>query len=198
MAASAFYVSDDDPGSKREILKATLKLFARDGIDGTNIRAIAAEAGYTNPALFKFFDNKESLALYLFERCFHECLLAIRATLAEKASFPARMRATVRGFAAFVDAYPEAFFYVHDNSRRLLPKASETTRKHTVVGEFRKLLRQGRSEGVVNDGVPLEIQLAAVTGFLFQIARSSYFGDFKGDLSRHAGGIEAMIARMLA
>ena len=68
--ALPFYVEPTDPPSKQELLKAALKLFARDGVRESSIRAVAAEAGFTNPVLFKYFDGKEALALHLFERCY--------------------------------------------------------------------------------------------------------------------------------
>ena len=68
-AAPRFYVRDDDPPAKREILSAALKLFSRRGLAATSIRDIAEESGYTNPALYKHFESKEELALHLFETC---------------------------------------------------------------------------------------------------------------------------------
>ena len=197
MNATPFYHLDGDPPSKRALLTAALKLFARDGVAGTNIRAIASEAGYTNPSLFKFFDGKGALALYLFERCYAECLSAMRATLNKKCTFEENMRATVRGLVAFVDSEPEVFFFVHENLRHYLPVASEETRKHTILGEFRKLLVQGRREGTVNSDVAIEIQIAAVTGFLFQLARLHYFGELERDLTSESDDIETTIFKML-
>jgi AcrR family transcriptional regulator len=52
-----FFIMPDDPPSKRAILNAAFKLFVRDGYDATNIREIGKEAGYSNPALFKFFKS---------------------------------------------------------------------------------------------------------------------------------------------
>jgi AcrR family transcriptional regulator len=198
VATSPVYHSDSDPPSKRALLTAALKLFARDGVTGTNIRAIASEAGYTNPSLFKFFDGKEALALYLFERCYTECLSAMRATLDKKRTFEANMRSTVRGLIAFVDSDPEVFFFVYENLRHFWPIASEETRKHSMIGEFRKLLLQGRREGIVSSDVAIEIQIAAVTGFLFQLARLHYFGEIKGDLTSDSDDIENTILKMIA
>jgi hypothetical protein len=48
-----FYVEPTDPPSKQELLKAALKLFARDGVRESSIRAVAAEAGFTKPVVFK-------------------------------------------------------------------------------------------------------------------------------------------------
>ena len=47
-----FYIPEDDPPAKRQILRAAMKLFSERGLDGTSIRDIARESGFTNPALF--------------------------------------------------------------------------------------------------------------------------------------------------
>jgi AcrR family transcriptional regulator len=64
-----FYIREDDPPAKRQILRAAMKLFSAHGLDATSIRDIARESGYTNPALYKHFAGKEELALHLFETC---------------------------------------------------------------------------------------------------------------------------------
>src|SRR5215467_3206324 len=64
-----FYVREEDAPAKRQILCAAMKLFADRGLNGTSIRDIARESGYTNPALYKHFASKEELALHLFETC---------------------------------------------------------------------------------------------------------------------------------
>jgi AcrR family transcriptional regulator len=53
-------------GSGRElkrglILAAARKVFEAEGLDGASLRAIAAEAGYTPPALYFHFDSKEAI-----------------------------------------------------------------------------------------------------------------------------------------
>src|SRR5438034_7729582 len=64
-----FYISENDPPAKREILRAAMKLFSERGLAATSIRDIAQESGFTNPALYKHFVGKEELALHLFETC---------------------------------------------------------------------------------------------------------------------------------
>src|SRR6188474_2512609 len=64
-----FYIREDDPPAKRQILRAAMKLFSERGFAATSIRTIAEESGYTNPALYKHFAGKEELALHLFETC---------------------------------------------------------------------------------------------------------------------------------
>jgi AcrR family transcriptional regulator len=54
--------------TKRAILAAALKLFAEKGFYHTSTRAISRKAGIAEGTLFNYFETKEDLALYFFER----------------------------------------------------------------------------------------------------------------------------------
>lgn len=194
---SAFYISPGDPPSKRAILTTALETFARDGIAATSVRAIAEAAGYTNPALFKFFKTKDELALYLFERCYRENLRVLELALSTHTGFHSRLRAALIAMTAFVDEQPEAFFFVQDNLRAMWPKLSKAASKTSMLREFRALIELGRSEGLVNKVTPIELQLAAMVGFLSQLARMNYFDELHSGITTQVDHIEAMIFVML-
>ena len=50
------------------ILDAAAEVFARDGLEGTSMRALAREAGYTAGAIYFHFDSKEAIYAALLER----------------------------------------------------------------------------------------------------------------------------------
>src|SRR6202041_1329074 len=54
--------------NKQAILAAALKLFAEKGFYNTSTRAISRKAGIAEGTLFNYFETKEDLALYFFER----------------------------------------------------------------------------------------------------------------------------------
>lgn len=75
------------------MLDAAAKVFARKGFSGAKISEIAHEAGYTAPALYKYFAGKEQIfealvlhAIELVERHFAE-LPAVRPSLPEEVEF---------------------------------------------------------------------------------------------------------------
>jgi AcrR family transcriptional regulator len=88
------------------ILEAARKVFEAEGLDGASLRAIAAEAGYTPPALYFHFDSKEAI--------YAEVLQASLASLSEvvtQAVVPARepderLRAAARAFFDFYAGNP--------------------------------------------------------------------------------------------
>lgn len=46
----------------RQLLQAALKIFARDGIDGSSVADIAEAAGVAKGSVYLYFDSKEALA----------------------------------------------------------------------------------------------------------------------------------------
>src|SRR3954470_9086953 len=101
--ALPFFVEPTDPPSKQELLKAALKLFARDGVRESSIRAVAEEAGFTNPVLFKYFDGKDALAIFLFERCYLRLVRETMTALAEANTLRARLSRLIARVLALVD-----------------------------------------------------------------------------------------------
>jgi AcrR family transcriptional regulator len=57
--------SDAKLATRRRILEAARRLFARDGFDGAATRDLAREAGIASGTLFNYFPTKEALALSL-------------------------------------------------------------------------------------------------------------------------------------
>ena len=119
--ALPFFVEPTDPPSKQELLKAALKLFARDGVRESSIRAVAKEAGFTNPVLFKYFDGKDALALHLFERCYLRLSREATGALSEGGTFRDRLRRLVERVLALLDESPEAAEVVCDHGTVRFP-----------------------------------------------------------------------------
>ena len=90
-----FFVREEDPPAKRQILRAAMTLFSERGLAGTSIRDIARESGYTNPALYKHFASNDELALYLFETCHRRLWAKCNAARREPKVGPASRQAGV-------------------------------------------------------------------------------------------------------
>jgi AcrR family transcriptional regulator len=51
----------DHEARREEVLEATWRVMARSGLDGTNLRDIAAEAGYSTGVIAHYFRNKDDV-----------------------------------------------------------------------------------------------------------------------------------------
>jgi AcrR family transcriptional regulator len=193
VSALPFYVEPTDPPSKQELLKAALKLFARDGVRESSIRAVAQEAGFTNPVLFKYFDGKEALALHLFERCYLRLVREVKAALGAGGTFRARLGRLITAVLALLDESPEALLFVNEELRRYWPLMSPAARRSSLIGIMRKFFE----EGAVTKAVDHTLLVAAFWGLLGQFARMHAFGEWKGPAVDVAPQLEALVFKML-
>ena len=54
----------DHDAQRRRFAEATMRLVARDGLEGVTMRAVAAEAGLSYGSLFHYFESKDDLLLH--------------------------------------------------------------------------------------------------------------------------------------
>lgn len=194
---SRFFLSDSDPASKQSILRAALGLFARHGLDGTTIRMIGAEAGYTNPAMFKFFASKDALALHLFERCYARLHGAVAAAAAGQ-DLDAALRAVVDAFLAAIEEDLEAVLFVQDSLRDLWPRLPARARRHSIIASLRALFERGiRSGHLVGFSSP-DLPVAILLGSMAQLARMAYFGELVRSPAVWRAELDLALGRMMA
>lgn len=192
-----FYLTQGDPPSKQALLKAALKLFVRDGFSATDIRAIGKEAGYSNTAMFKFFKSKESLGLFLFERCYLLYADAFAAAVGSAHSFDASLEAVMDRWCEMLGESPEAFLFMQDHLREFMPLVAPEVRKRSVIAQAQRLIEQGKLEAKIRAEIDSKILVAAFLGFLGQFARMVHFGEFKGGATFWKAHIQRMIRKII-
>ncbi len=186
----------DDPPSKHAILAAALRLFVRHGVGGTSVRAIAEEAGYTNPALFKFFASKDALALHLLERC-HERMLD-RLAPALVGGFGAALDRVIDAFLDLAAEELDAVLYVQGSLGELWPRLPDAARRRSISQLLTELVGRGIEEGAVVGYRTPDVPVAALAGMLAQFVRMLRSGDIEGPTERHRDELRLAAARMLA
>jgi TetR/AcrR family transcriptional regulator, repressor of fatR-cypB operon len=196
--ALPFYVEPTDPPSKQEILKAALHLFGREGVRESSIRAVAAEAGFTNPVLFKHFESKEALALHLFERCYLRLVREASDGLSSPGSFEARLGLLLRNLLALLDEAPDAVLFVNEEFRRYWPQVSPAVRKRSLVALLRGFFEEGLREGAVTRKIDRSLLVAGFLGTVAQFARQHAFGEWPGKAIDAAPQLEALLLKMLS
>lgn len=192
-----FFVSPDDAASKQEVLKAALHLFVHKGMCETTIRDIADESGYSNPVLFKFFESKDALALYLFERCYRHLAEVFDEAVGQEARFPDALRSLIARYGRMLDEHPEAFLFVQENLRQFWPRLSQGAKRMSLIARLRVLFERGRKQGIVTTGVDLDLLVAAFSGLMGQFARMRYFGEFRGTVQDWTEAVYGLATGML-
>lgn len=191
-----FYIGENDPPAKREILRAAMKLFSERGLAATSIRDIAQESGFTNPALYKHFAGKEELALHLFEACHSRVWASCAAALASRDNFEGKLDAYVGRWLQLWDEYPDVLAFLSDSARVLWPKSRATVRRHTMIGLAKSLVvqaPQSRRSSPVNPS----LFAASLQGALAELARMIQVGVIEGPARRWRNGLVALFRRSL-
>jgi AcrR family transcriptional regulator len=187
--AIPFYLHENDPPAKREILRAALQLFADRGLAATSIRDIADESGYTNPALYKHFAGKDELALTLFETC-HARVWTICADAlarAKSGGFNAQLEAYVGAWLALIDDEPQVLAFLADSARVLWPRANAELRAKTMIGLARTLLREAPRVRARSAPVDVDVAAASMQGTLAELGRMIQVGVIAGPATRWRG-----------
>lgn len=194
--ALPFYVREDDPPAKRQILRAAMKLFADRGLVATSIRDIARESGYTNPALYKHFASKEDLALHLFETCHWRLWRKCHAAMIAAASFDDKLEGYIGQVLELVDEHPEAMAFLSENARVLWPKSGPTVRRHTMIGLARSLMSAAPRSRRGAARLHPEVGAASLQGTLAELARMLQVGVIPGPAVRWKPELVALFRRI--
>ena len=192
-ATLPFYLHEGDPPAKREILRAALRLFSERGLAATSIRDIADASGYTNPALYKHFDGKEELALYLFETCHARVWTSCSAALSTANGFDQKLDAYVGRWLELLEEHPEILAFLSDSARVLWPKAKRSLRQRSMIGLARSLVLEAPRISKASDDLAPDIAAASVQGTLAELGRMIQVGVVKGPATRYRGAIVALL-----
>jgi TetR/AcrR family transcriptional regulator, repressor of fatR-cypB operon len=193
-----FYIHEDDPPAKRQILRAAMTLFSERGLAGTSIRDIARESGYTNPALYKHFAGKEELALYLFENCHRRLWTKCNAAILAATSFDDKLDAYIGQVLELVDEHPEAMAFLSDSARVLWPKSGPAVRRQTMIGLARSLMSQAPRPRRGKSTISPDVVAASLQGTLAELARMLQVGVIPGPAVRWKAHLVGLFRKVAA
>ena len=192
-----FYIQDDDSPAKREILRAALTLFSERGLAGTSVRDIADASGYTNPALYKHFESKDELALYLFETCHTRVWTRCSAALSNGTRFEDKLEAYVAAWLEMLDTEPEVLAFLADSARVLWPRANATLRRRTMIGLARTLVKEAPRARATSGAVDPDIAAASLQGTLAELGRMIQVGVVQGPARRWQGRLVTLFRQLV-
>jgi AcrR family transcriptional regulator len=169
--------SENKEKTKRAILAAALKLFAEKGFYGTTTKAISRKAGIAEGTLFNYFETKEDLALYFFERELDEVIAwyerdarVKRAALAEKLF--AIIHQSLERWAPYEEFIGAVYLRSLVPSSRLSPWRLQTQERNLCYLRFiRDILAQAEAAG----DIPPVGDLGAHAFNLFHLAIVTYW-----------------------
>ncbi|MDA0337450.1 MAG: TetR/AcrR family transcriptional regulator [bacterium] len=159
-------MSTERRNRREEIVAATVRLVARQGVPGASIRQIATEAGVTEGALYRHFASKDDLCQQAYQQIVAEMAEEKEQILKSAAPLSAQLREWIRVSFAYFDQYPEAFTYV-----LLIPydfTESDISRRQGRM--LMTLLAEANRTGQLPDMAP-DLALSHFTGLMLNIPR---------------------------
>jgi AcrR family transcriptional regulator len=129
--------------TRRKLLLAAEKIFARDGFEAARLEDIASLAGYTRGAFYANFQSKEDIFFALLEHWFAQRISEVNAVLAQQES-PAKLLASLREhyaqkdrrlsllsleFKLFAIRHPEALARLRARQRRIRACGGDVLRR---------------------------------------------------------------------
>lgn len=146
------------PERRGEILAAARRIFAMRGYQAATMREVAREAGVSAPALYLYFDSKETLLHAIAEEVFGLLEHEVRAAVQSGASPQDALRHGIAAYVAFGRAHPDAYRLVFMAKPSHAPRPGRRVEPGATQRTFDILV-----QAVAALGAPREPRAAAET-----------------------------------
>jgi TetR/AcrR family transcriptional regulator len=159
----------DSEATKAQILNAAEEEFARHGLSGARMDAIAAGTGVTKAMIYYYFENKEGLYQAVLQRPAHELLDALKQLPLDELAPEQALEMLVKGAIAHEVAHPY-------QQMILFQEASQNRGKYFAQADWQapfayllKILERGMVDGTFRAVDPwlTAINIAGVCNFYF-------------------------------
>lgn len=149
--------------NRRRILLAARRLIASGGLRGASMNAVAADAGLSTGAIYRYFPSKSALVIQvLTEAVEYECAI-LRSIIAGEGTPTDRLRSAVASFARRALEGPNlAYAFIAEPADGEVDTARIHCRR--MFSEvFKKVLREGVREGEF-PAQSIEVSAACIVG----------------------------------
>lgn len=180
---------------KPRIERAALEVFLRDGVDAATTKAIAAQAGVSEGALYRHWKSKDELAVTLFMGVHRHLSDLIREAAASADGVKAKAAAIVRAYCQVADEDWLLFAFHLTQLHRFVPYYQEDGRDPVSVTE--QVIKQAMINMELPPADPRLIAAMAI-GVITQTAENKAYGRLGEDsLSAHAPTMTAAVQAVL-
>lgn len=179
---------------REEILEAVVRLTARQGVVGASVRQIASEAGVTEGAVYRHFENKEDLCRRAYQRIVEDMAVEKERILHSRAPLATKLRDWIGATYDYFDRYPEAFTYVLLTDHEFPHDDSDITRRQGRA--LMELLSAARRDGDLPQIDPL-LAMSHFSGVMLNIPRLINAGTLPPPARRYADAVVLATCAML-
>jgi TetR/AcrR family transcriptional regulator len=186
----------DPVATRRKLLVAARREFARSGLAGARVDEIAARAGVNKQLVYHYFGDKDALYLAVLEWVYEEIRAQERALNLEGLAPERAIKKLIESSFDHLAAHPDFILLLNDENRRgarHVRGSKKIEAMHSpLVSLVSKILAQGVRSGVFRKGinpVHLYISIAGLSYFFFSNTPtlSAIFGkDFSSATAKRA------------
>lgn len=174
------------PSRKNEIIAAAIREVSRNGVSGSTIRGIAAEAGVTEGAIYRHFPSKEALCHEAYSQIVAEMAGQKKEILDSDESIAAKLTKWVRVTYEYFDRYPDAFVYVLLTPNGFPPALQDiATRQGRLL---MKLMEKAAAAGEMPN-LPTQVAWSHFTGIMLNVPRSINENILKGPAAQYVDDV---------
>jgi AcrR family transcriptional regulator len=168
-----------------EILDAAQRIFATKGYNETGIADIAADLGIGHGTFYRYFENKQDIAVQVLDRA----ILDIATALSDEDPHASNdvdeyraqtTRIMLRMFEK-LESHPEAFTLLHVQSVAI--DTTATQRSFEAYSAYTEVfLRNGIEKGFLREDMDVDITAQALVGLIFEGTRRAIAEDTPREL----------------
>jgi TetR/AcrR family transcriptional regulator, fatty acid metabolism regulator protein len=159
-------------GKRESILKAAVRVFAREGFFKSRVEAVAKEAGVATGTTYLYFENKDDILISIFDEEMAPIIDGMRNEIAEQKNAVDKIRTFIRRHLVMVQEQP-------DMAQLLIVELRQSNKfLHTYSGtKFKEYLNiiatifeEGQKEGVFRQDIKSTIFKQVMFGAVDQIS----------------------------
>ena len=159
-------------GKYEAILRAAIKVFARNGFFNSKVADLAAEAGVADGTVYLYFKNKDDILVSIFNHAVDEALARGRARLAEIDDPAEKLRQLVRGHLEMLgrDRDLAVVFQVELRSSTKFMEQFSATGVTEYLDLIRSIIEEGKQRGVFRSDINNKLAAKLLFGALDEMA----------------------------
>jgi TetR/AcrR family fatty acid metabolism transcriptional regulator len=189
-------------GDKRErILRAAVKVFAKNGFHATRVSEVAKAAGVADGTIYLYFKSKDELLVSLFEDRVERLLAFMREELPKAEGAPEKLRRVIEMQLGLLEGerdLAEVITVILRQSTKLM-KEYAAPRFIAYLDAIARIVAEGQAQGDFRSDVSPHMVARSLFGALDGIALTWALGRAEqGGLVRAAGQLADVFLRGLA
>lgn len=181
----------------QQILRAAIKIFARQGYHKSTVSQVAREAGVADGTIYLYFQNKEDILDHFFSDKTREVFSCFQKEVEEADNALDKLRNLIRRhFLEFESDRDMAVVYqVETRMKRRLSDVKIKEMSDMYFDLVSAIVRQGQQEGVIRQDLPIALVKQVMIGAIDEVISTWLYSSGKYRLTSMAEPLFDLLIR---